>query len=69
MNDQPTTTTAADEIDEPECDHDWQVQDESFDHEYGTETVLFLACRNCDETKPLPNDYGQPEYSYDDDTF
>lgn len=31
-----------------ECDHDWEVVDESFDHEYGCERIVFERCRLCD---------------------
>lgn len=30
-----------------EYDHDWEFQDESFDHEYGTETCGYWECLNC----------------------
>ena len=44
-------------------DHDWKLQDESFDHEYGTEQVHFWRCAHCDETK----DMEAGDYGYDDD--
>jgi len=31
-----------------ECDHEWSVVNESFDHEYGTEIIVFERCDNCD---------------------
>ena len=46
-----------------ECDHDWQVVDESFDHEYGREKVVFVRCQKCD----LERDY-EPQY-FDDDVL
>ncbi len=30
-----------------ECDHDWKVVDDSFDHEYGTERIVFERCELC----------------------
>jgi len=33
------------------CDHDWKTEDQSFDHEFGTERVVFDQCQNCDETR------------------
>ena len=39
-------------------DHDWKLQDESFDHEYGTERVHFWCCAVCEETREMePGDY------------
>lgn len=29
-------------------DHEWEVIDESFDHEYGTEKIVFERCSVCD---------------------
>lgn len=31
-----------------ECDHEWEVVDDSFDHEYGTEKIVFERCVLCD---------------------
>jgi len=31
-----------------ECDHDWEYIDNSFDHEFGCEQVVFERCRLCD---------------------
>lgn len=31
-----------------ECDHEWEVVDDSFDHEYGCERIVFERCRLCD---------------------
>ena len=35
-----------------ECDHDWEVVDDSFDHEYGCERIVFERCALCDEERP-----------------
>ncbi len=40
------------EFDPEPCDHEWQVQDDSFDHEFGTEKVIYERCVKCDETRP-----------------
>lgn len=31
-----------------DCDHEWEVIDDSFDHEYGTEQIVFQRCVLCD---------------------
>lgn len=41
-----------------DCDHDWELQDDSFDHEYGTELVHYWRCIKCEATKDMePGDY------------
>lgn len=45
------------------CDHDWQVVDDSFDHEYGTEKIVFERCLKCDAER----DYERP--TFDDDVI
>ncbi|GEM_PF-6660460 len=34
-------------------EHEWEYQDDSFDHEYGTEVVRYWLCLHCMETKEL----------------
>jgi hypothetical protein len=34
-------------------DHEWEFQDDSFDHEYGTERVHYWRCAHCDETRAM----------------
>ena len=34
-----------------ECDHEWVLRDDSFDHEFGTEQVFYWECQFCDATK------------------
>lgn len=46
-----------------ECDHDWEVVDESFDHEYGCERIVFERCRLCDAVQ----EYDPP--TFDDDVI
>ena len=36
-----------------ECDHDWELIDNSFDHEYGCEQIQFWTCSLCDETRDI----------------
>lgn len=33
-----------------EFDHDWETVDDSFDHEYGCEQILYRRCIVCGET-------------------
>lgn len=45
-----------------ECDHDWKFQDDSFDHEFGTERVHYFLCETCGAVREMePGDY-----EYDD---
>jgi hypothetical protein len=46
-----------------ECDHDWEVCNESFNHEYGCEQIWVDRCRLCDEERP----HDPP--SFNDDIF
>lgn len=39
-------------------DHEWIFQDESFDHEFGTERVWYWECSTCGVTR---------EYEHEDD--
>ena len=34
-----------------ECDHEWNMVDDSFDHEYGTERIVFERCEKCDKER------------------
>jgi hypothetical protein len=44
-----------------DVDHDWEFQDDSFDHEYGTERVHYWRCACCGEERPMePGDYEDP---------
>ena len=36
-----------------ECNHEWEFQDDSFDHEFGTEVIRYYVCANCGETASL----------------
>lgn len=48
--------------DPPACDHEWVYQDDSFDHEYGTEVIRYWLCEKCGETKPFKStDFGDSE--------
>jgi hypothetical protein len=31
-----------------ECEHVWEVIDDSFDHEFGCKIIVFERCRLCD---------------------
>lgn len=40
-----------------ECDHDWEFQDDSFDHEFGCEVIRYWQCAKCEATRDtLPHD-------------
>jgi len=43
-------TDARERIEEvrSKCEHEWGVVDDSFDHEYGTEKIVFERCQKCD---------------------
>lgn len=42
-----------------ECDHEWQHEDDSFDHEFGTEQLHSSVCEKCGLTKPYePETFG-----------
>jgi hypothetical protein len=34
-----------------DCDHAWEVVDDSYDHEFGTENIVFERCIHCDEER------------------
>ena len=36
-----------------EYDHDWELQDDSFDHEFGCEQIQYYRCEICDAEKDL----------------
>ena len=36
-----------------ECDHDWELKDDSFDHEFGCEQIQYYECVNCEATRDL----------------
>lgn len=47
---------------EAECDHEWKFQDDSFDHEFGTERQHSYTCEKCGLNKPTaPHDYDEPD--------
>jgi hypothetical protein len=33
------------------CEHTWEVIDDTFSHEFGTEVVVFECCELCGETR------------------
>ena len=39
-------------VDPPDCDHEWKTVDDSFDHEFGTEIVVYDQCEKCGATRP-----------------
>ena len=46
------------------CDHEWEFQDDSFGHEYGTETIQYYVCINCGETKEIDSKEENPCEEY-----
>ena len=45
------------------CDHEWELVDDSFDHEFGCEQIVFMRCAVCDEER----EYDPPQF--DDDVI
>lgn len=43
------------EVSDPKryIDHDWKFQDDSFDHEFGTEQAHYWACSRCGATRDM----------------
>lgn len=39
--------------DKSHIDHDWKIQDDSFDHEFGTEQVHYWQCERCGATREM----------------
>lgn len=39
--------------DNSHIDHDWKFQDDSFDHEFGTERVHYWQCERCGATREM----------------
>lgn len=37
----------------PQIDHDWEFQDDSFDHAFGTERIHYFQCKHCEATRPM----------------
>lgn len=52
-------------LDEHNCEvdgHEWEFQDDSFTHEFGTEVIHYFTCKHCDASRGMEeSDY------YDDD--
>lgn len=45
-------------VGDSEFDHDLDLKDDSFDHEYGVELIQYYECRQCGLTLDLgPGDY------------
>lgn len=44
-----------------ECDHDYELVDDSFDHEFGTEQIVYRRCKTCgheaEADPPSADDY------------
>lgn len=49
--------------DKVHIDHDWKFQDDSFDHEFGTERVYHWQCERCGATREMES------ADYHDDGF
>ena len=49
----PKDLSAADLDTKQECDHEWVIQDDSFDHEYGTEVIRYFVCKHCDAVRDI----------------
>jgi hypothetical protein len=50
------STTIANGV--PQCwGHEWEVVDDSFDHEFGTEKMVYERCELCGATRDLPQTF------------
>lgn len=50
-----------------ECDHEWEFQDDSFDHEYGCQQVFYFLCEKCGQTREVePGDYDDEDWGPND---
>jgi hypothetical protein len=46
------------QLESGEFDHEWEMHDETFDHDYGAERVHYWRCATCGETKEIgPGDH------------
>ena len=36
-------------MEENKCEHEWEFEDDSFDHEFGTEVIQYYVCIHCGE--------------------
>lgn len=43
-------------LEDGNLDHDWKFVDDSFDHEFGTETVYYYKCKCCNATTDCEGD-------------
>lgn len=50
---------------EGEYDHNWEFQDDSFDHEFGTETVHYFMCAECGATRDIETSDYDPFWELD----
>lgn len=54
------------EGEEVECEHEWEVRDDSFDHEFGTEKIPpYEVCLKCDAHRE--HEAPIEEYEHDED--
>jgi hypothetical protein len=54
----------AEMADASKISHEWEFQDDSFDHAFGTERVHYFRCGICNETRGMePGDYCD-DYEY-----
>jgi len=51
------------------CDHELELIDESFDHEYGTEVIQFMQCIICGATSDDDSDIKEPDIEVPDGYF
>ena len=49
------------QLDDDECEHEWEFVDASFDHEFGTRELFYDRCTVCGETKEHDSDDDRPD--------
>ena len=47
-----------------DCDHEWKLIDDSFDHEYGTEQIVFYRCQLCDAEHEYDDEPNELDHSW-----
>ncbi len=43
-------------VPEIECDHDWEMIDDSFDHAFGRQEDFYMQCIHCNDTREFDSE-------------